>query len=139
MGKRQVEGRGAGSINNMDRNNNMGTPGGVCAVCRGWLPQALVLTECEVGWRCCDAGAGAALEPPSRISPRRAPRAEPRAERRAASGLTPRLQPLVDSPAQPRRRWGSSEWLGTVTCNTYILELETKVHTKVHNHGEGPY
>ena len=120
MGKRQVEGRGAGSINNMDRNNNMGTPGGVCAVCRGWLPQALVLTECEVGWRCCDAGAGAALEPPSRISPRRAPRAEPRAERRAASGLTPRLQPLVDSPARPRRRWGSSEWLGTVTCNTYI-------------------
>ena len=108
-------------------------------MCRGWLPQALVLTECEVGWRCCDAGAGAALEPPSRISPRRAPRAEPRAERRAASGLTPRLQPLVDSPAQPRRRWGSSEWLGTVTCNTYILELKTKVHTKDRNHGEGPY
>ena len=63
------------------------------------------------------------------------------------------LLPLPSSvPVDPDTEWSSSaatEIRGTLTWApprpqivltvVLLIELETKVHPKVHNHGEGPY
>ena len=33
----------------------------------------------------------------------------------------------------------AEKWNGCIERGSYRLEFETKVHTKVHNHGEDPY
>ena len=45
------------------------------------------------------------------------------------------LQPSLAGDGAPQNGWA----LLLVIPTSYILELETKVYTKVRNHGEGPY
>ena len=35
--------------------------------------------------------------------------------------------------------WLDNKVANKAQCNAVLLELETKVHPKVRNHGEGPY
>ena len=42
-------------------------------------------------------------------------------------------------PALQRKLRSPLPGLSTITIYMYILELQTKVHPKIRNHGEGPY
>ena len=42
-------------------------------------------------------------------------------------------------PALQRKLRSPLPGLSTITIYMYIIELQTKVHPKIRNHGEGPY